>query len=549
MFAIPQTGIGSIRQGHQNCLRTGGRMTRSSAYKVCSILIVFTFLFVGMVCMLTNDSDVGAVSGGTYNWTKGTSVSGTLCEGYKDGTDYSLVGEGISGSVPGITFTYNENHTGVFLLGKYTYSGTPTTAGTYEINVPYATNSTTYTDTLTYTIVVSEESSTPDVTTKYTVTFVSEGSTCGTVEVTAGESITSAQLPTPTKTKYTRTGWYKSETGNDKVTFPYTPTSNTTLYAHWTKALDTYSYSITYHGNGGTNGDSDTTGYYSIQENYGVTENIALIENPFTYDGYTFTGWLINGILYQPGYEYPVEADSSVSATAQWEKSTTPVTYYDHKITYMDGNKLLSYAQNSSTTDSGSVDIVIDYAPSKDGYTFIGWSITKDSTIAQYKYGSTVSVSTSGLILYAVWEESTTPVDTITVKIDGQSTTIPNGRLVSDLVIPTKVGYRFAGWYSDSSYENELADNIALKDGMTIYSKFVENEKEQEKTQYNNVLIASTMTLILGMVLIFVGYRSGNPVVIILGTLAAIFSCISIGIENGLDLTTWFSNMINGGRP
>lgn len=29
---------------------------------------------------------------------------------------------------------------------------------------------------------------------------------------------------------------------------------------------------------------------------------------------------------------------------------------------------------------------------------------------------------------------------------------------------------------------------------------------------------------------------------------AARFSCISIGIENGLDLATWFSNMINGGR-
>lgn len=527
---------------------------RTNSLKIMSAIVVFSLLCVGAVCSFSDSS-----SAETYG-EQSSPLTSLIVDDTREvnfGTDntfYVAIGSDVrvETSITDGQDNYDlelQDHnygiakSGSTILGKLTNGGDGCNIIVKHTNPAEAGEE--IIDQKTWIICPVDVSSI----TKYTISFVTDGSSCSDITVVKGEAIDT--LPTTSKKGYIFQGWFTSANGGERITEPYTPTESVTLYAQWGITTDTYSYCIAYNGNGGKTDDGSTGVNRSTTEiSYGGTKNFALIDNPFTYSGYTFTGWLINGQLYQPGYQYPVGADETVLATAQWTKNTTPVvTYYDHKITYMDGNNLLSHTQNSSTTDSGSVDIAIDYAPSKDGYTFIGWTITKDSTIAQYKYGSTVSVPTSGLILYAVWEESTTPVDTITVEIDGQSTTIPNGRTVSDLVIPTKIGYKFVGWYSDSTFENKLTDSTVLKDGMTIYSMFVEDEKEQEKAEYSNALIASVMTLILGIVLIFIGYRSGSALVIILGTLAAIISCISIGIENGIDLTTWFSNIISGGRP
>lgn len=58
-------------------------------------------------------------------------------------------------------------------------------------------------------------------------------------------------LPTPTRTGYTFSGWYTSASGGTKVTSSSTVSSNTTLYAHWSKEKEdiynlgeeTYSFS------------------------------------------------------------------------------------------------------------------------------------------------------------------------------------------------------------------------------------------------------------------------------------------------------------------
>ena len=51
--------------------------------------------------------------------------------------------------------------------------------------------------------------------------------------IVGGNAIT---LPTVTRTGYTFDGWYTASNGGNKVTSPYTPTGNITLYAHWNKA-------------------------------------------------------------------------------------------------------------------------------------------------------------------------------------------------------------------------------------------------------------------------------------------------------------------------
>lgn len=66
----------------------------------------------------------------------------------------------------------------------------------------------------------------------YTITFVTEGTSCEDIPVTAGQPI--GTLPTTTRTGYTFDGWFTSASGGTKVTSSYIPTNDMTLYAQWT---------------------------------------------------------------------------------------------------------------------------------------------------------------------------------------------------------------------------------------------------------------------------------------------------------------------------
>ena len=71
--------------------------------------------------------------------------------------------------------------------------------------------------------------------TTYTVKYNSTGGTSFNDDLVP--SGTAATLPTPTRTGWTFSGWYTAASGGSKIGTAgasYTPTSSTTLYAHWT---------------------------------------------------------------------------------------------------------------------------------------------------------------------------------------------------------------------------------------------------------------------------------------------------------------------------
>lgn len=92
--------------------------------------------------------------------------------------------------------------------------------------------------------------------------------------------------------------------------------------------------------------------------------------------------------------------------------------------------------------------------PTRTGYTFLGWSTSSTATTATYSPGQNIGTRSSGLALYAVWQ-----INTYTISFDAnggegapEAVTKTHGVMLTlPDTIPTRAGYDFLGWSTDSS--------------------------------------------------------------------------------------------------
>lgn len=215
----------------------------------------------------------------------------------------------------------------------------------------------------------------------------------------------SATAPaSPTRTGYTFAGW--------SGTFANI-TSNLTINA--TYAANTYT--VTFDRQGGTGGDSSSS--VTFAGTYGT------LSAP-TRTGYTFAGWW-----------------TSASGGTEVTASTTVTTASNHIL-------FARWTANSYTitfdTNGGSsvADITQDFGtaitapanPTREGYTFTGWSQAVPTTMPS-----------QNLTLTAQWSANSY---TITFNTNGgspvASVTGNFEEAISAPMAPTKTGYTFAGW-------------------------------------------------------------------------------------------------------
>lgn len=104
--------------------------------------------------------------------------------------------------------------------------------------------------------------------------------------------------------------------------------------------------------------------------------------------------------------------------------------------------------------------------PVKNGYAFTGWYTDEDCTVA-YDWDTLV---TEPITLYAGWTEAT-----VVYYVDGQEASVFGPKTVADVTIPTKDGYTFNGWYSDSECKIPVENTAAITNGMTLYSDWTKN--------------------------------------------------------------------------
>ncbi len=137
---------------------------------------------------------------------------------------------------------------------------------------------------------------------------------------------------------------------------------------------------------------------------------------------------------------------------------------------HLDGGTITG-VNTQITLDSGDL---LDNLPNpeKTGYNFLGWYTDSNFTIP---FDDTVPI-TSNLDLYAKWEEIQTV--TITLHLDGGTITVDSpitinsGDLLDNLPDPVKLGYTFAGWYTDSGFNNQFDDTLPITSNMDLYAKW-----------------------------------------------------------------------------
>ena len=109
--------------------------------------------------------------------------------------------------------------------------------------------------------------------------------------------------------------------------------------------------------------------------------------------------------------------------------------------------------------------------PTRDGFSFMGW-YTDSSLSKEYDFNSTVK---NDLTLYAKWvkNEASSYYNVSFVSNGGSSVLsqrVKRGYFVLVPDIPQRAGYKFTGWYTNSSLTNKYGFNTPVNSDLTLYA-------------------------------------------------------------------------------
>ena len=265
----------------------------------------------------------------------------------------------------------------------------------------------------------------------FTVTFDSNGGTSvPSEEVTDGKKATAPN--DPTKEGYTFEGWYL---GDEEWSFiGYVVTEDMTLTAKWTKNV--YSVKIK---------DGDTV-ISDLSVSHG--EKVIEPETPEK-EGYIFDGW------YLGDEEWSFDEDvvtESLEIKAKWSAIMYSVKFMS------DGDTVATLSVQHGRTMTAPA------SPVDEGRTFIGWF--DNGVVWDFEN----SVVTGDMTLDAKWLAHVIYVmDGGKNSKDNPETIYSDDEYPMALSDPTKSGYSFKGWYSDSSFTTKVV-NIASCREHTLYA-------------------------------------------------------------------------------
>ena len=269
-----------------------------------------------------------------------------------------------------------------------------------------------------------------------------------------------ARLPLqPTREGYDFLGWSYDRDGNDPVDFTkaiVAGSGHATVYAQWKQNNEK---TVLYVANGGAFADGN-----EVME--GVTDSNGVARQPLapTREGYTFTGWTYDAAGTEPvDFTKPVQGGGQhVTFYAQWAElanNEKDVLYVANGGVFADGNEVLQ-----GVTDGDGV-ARQPLAPTREGYTFAGWTYDREGT-DPVDFSKPLVGGGDHATLYAQWNavEEDNSIDVLYVANGGtffdgsdalQGVTDGDG-VARQPLAPTREGYTFAGW----TYDREGTDPV-----------------------------------------------------------------------------------------
>ena len=343
----------------------------------------------------------------------------------------------------------------------------------------------------------------------YTISYNANGGANAPTAQTKwyGETL-KLQTGTPTRTGFTFKGWSTSSTATSATYAAganYTTNAAATLYAVWQRNT----YAVTYNANGGSGASANQTKQYGI--------NLTLTTGKPTRSGYTFVKWNTKsdgtGTSYSSGGTY--SANAAVTLYAIWTANKFKITYnanggtitdsphawvsnnndtYLFKInlnnsiiqrtganntTYTDTWYSVSYNSAFNLTNYTSVNISrigyhIDAATAwntqADGS---GTSYNQDTDYAWTTFGS-LTTEITDITLYANWKPNPYPLNFNPNggQCDTASKTVNYEQAYGTLPTPTRDGYTFDGWFTETSGGTQVSASTTMQtiDGTTVYA-------------------------------------------------------------------------------
>lgn len=288
----------------------------------------------------------------------------------------------------------------------------------------------------------------------YTVSFNANGGSVATSSKSVTYNSTYGDLPTPSRTGYSFSGWYTATSGGTKITSSTKVqiTSAQTLYARWSAKT----YTVTFNSNGGSvDPTSKSVTYNSTYGDFPTPTRV----------GYTFTGWYTatSGGT-QVTSTTKVQITAAQTLYAQWTANKYTVEYDANG-----GNVGTSSKQVTYDATYGALS-----TPTRTGYTFKGW-YTEASGGAEVTSSTKVQIVATQ-ILYAHWaaNESTVEFDANGGTVTTTSKNVTYDLTYGDLPIPTLTGYDFKGWYTGLYGGTRITSSTVVKitGDQTLYAQW-----------------------------------------------------------------------------
>ena len=203
---------------------------------------------------------------------------------------------------------------------------------------------------------------------------------------------------------------------------------------------------------------------------------IASFPTDVTRRGYEFAGWLaedgVTVLTATNTYSY----DGCMTFVAKWNARKYTITYdLTDATNAADLASRFNVRYNVTFGDYvGEMPV-----PTKTGYRFTGWYTAEDGNGTLYSSDTVYSIS-DDVTLYAGW---TAMVFTIYFDagegalLDMDRDYFTYGKSLENLPTPTKTGYTFAGWYTESGERYTVATKYTLTDNLTLYALWVETNR------------------------------------------------------------------------